>query len=1750
MATRFVRIDLSEEARDYRPIAVEPGVPMLDRSGANARILFRWLGGMVAEPMWEDDLVGFYVRDDQGGRLEEVYCQPASSQDLQGNLRDELAKLHQRLDQSRGETKTERTLRKVLLRSFQDVVDNPGRTDHDSYFFKYKDVLGNWRLVWCWGYERLDQEPATAVVCTDPECNLLFVRRPGKSPRCPACSGTIVPRKKKHTRRHVSLLLLLLLLLLGLGLWMIRPRLIATPNHLEGTVGSKLDCAVVEKGWFRSKDVTRDAIGVTFDPQVAKFDRSNGSIRLTGQGETGIEFRYHGRTAEVSVNAAASPNPNELVSLELSPAGPIELPLGQMMRLQAFATFGDGRRQQVPSERLKWFSQEKAVPGLELYRDSEVVGAVGATKAGAGPLSVYAKFQGKESNQVAFKSVEADPNVRLAIDVDRTLRIAGEGGRAVLTANSPRGDVELVPSLASFQSGNNKVLKFTNKVGKFAAISPGRSTVTGSHIAAKDPATREFQVCDPAKARLAFDPPSVTVPVNQRADLRLMLEAELDDGGKKETLRAEMLGPDVAYNIAQPEAVRFNPPMLTGLKPAAQFLVSGSIPVLPPASAKVQVVDAAAKKLRITPSAASPLATGQQVALIVEQQAGDSEGWKEVRPDAVEWKNVPKTVVWTPPTENLRPTVTLPPDFQGEAKLDAAVGNAAASVAFKLKDAAPLAADARLVVDREANGKYLAVGQSQRYSVLMDKNGQSEPATDVHWPADFENDYVKWEAPVLTAKREGYTQFLRAEVAGRNVLWHTTTYRPGEYAVEEKQPSKPDWVKIFSQQGSQDVQSVRFPVGATFTDFKVEVHYPDGYTRFVTKKAMLATPESAASALLTADHGKLTGLRPGKTKVNAEFQGVVSKDPLDVEVLADVDIDKIVIEPGSAVLRPGETYDLHAIGYKNGQSIGDITGLGSLTWKSSNTDVARIGGNSVIASSVGQTQVTVERKGFTSFPAQVTVSNAIADELRVVPGAIEMSLGQNLQLGSDVQVLRGSLDVSQQAAVVPESPGVVAFDPATRSLTAKNLGEVTLGVTVGDKLARARVRVGALAIVAGGKLVVEPGSLLLAPGQADRLTVYIETPNGDKIDRTGSAGYTADDPAVAGIDEGIARVKALKTGKTNIAVKVAGFAPVAVPLEVTNEEIKELTADPATEEMAVSEVKALRVFGRADKSGLKELFPQSDLKAAPRKPDVAEVVGDVVRGKTVGEDTIDVAWRDKLKLEVPAKVTENTITGLQIDPKEFTINTSEGKTYEVSAMRGGNRVILTERDGVQLNVTDPNVAAWASGTTVISKAPGQTKVIATLGGEKAEAILNVTEAPPGGLPAGRTDVIADGGYIYDDHGGRVYIGDRRITEIKPAGKVVALRFEPDRYLAGVQAMPQTAKLLRQYENGGFDDVSNDPGVKITQNPDSSIAKMEKSEGGWKVSPVAAGVTTATAALDGQTASMNIEINGAGGANAPLAGALIVNPSTISLWSGETAVIANAEVDPGNGQPHVPVKVKVTAPDNQGIVTADGDKITGRSVGDTTVTVTAENGPSTTINVHVAAADAITINPPEISLQVGQKVTPAVMTQSGSGTDAVAVPAQIESLDTKVLNGDPSSPGQFVALTQGQTQLHAVYRGKEAFAKVSVAGQRFESVRSSYNRSDKTMTIEVLSAAGEGELEYRVFEDGAAAREDWVSNQSEGDARKAVLRTEPLDTSKDEFHLVIEARDKATKSLQKYPLTLVRSVTFEQQNTSPPAPQPK
>ncbi len=152
--------------------------------------------------------------------------------------------------------------------------------------------------------------------------------------------------------------------------------------------------------------------------------------------------------------------------------------------------------------------------------------------------------------------------------------------------------------------------------------------------------------------------------------------------------------------------------------------------------------------------------------------------------------------------------------------------------------------------------------------------------------------------------------------------------------------------------------------------------------------------------------------------------------------------------------------ELHAIGYKDGKSVGDITGLGNLTWKSSKPDVARMSGSSVIASSLGQSEVTVERKGLTSparpgdrfqYDRRRTSRRAQGD--RDVPGR-KPAIGRYRSTSSAVTWTSASRPRPCRRA--PAWCGSIR--PRGPSMPS-GVGAVPLGITMGDKVTRVNVTV-------------------------------------------------------------------------------------------------------------------------------------------------------------------------------------------------------------------------------------------------------------------------------------------------------------------------------------------------------------------------------------------------------------------------------------------------------------------------------------------------------------------------------------------------------------------------------------------------------------------------------------------------------------------------------------------------------------------
>jgi hypothetical protein len=897
MARRFVRIDLTELSRNFQPLVVEPGLPMLDPAEANDKILHRWLGRMIAAPEWDGQSVNFFVRDDSGGRLEEVVCEPATRSDLTEFLGEELATLRQRLEQVRPATPTERAIHKAVSKAFRDLAEDPYRTDLDDYFFRYRDPNGRWRLVWCYGYQRTDQELAPAVICTDPDCNLLFLKRPGAKSKCPSCEALWLAMRAQRSpwRWLAAAALLLLLLLLGGGYyyWRLHPtELIATPGSWSGPAGSPIPFKIAENSLFRrGVDVSPQVAVEADDPAVARFDSSSRSLMAEKAGKTLVHFRLGRLTSAMPVEVKAVKAP--------SPPAPL-------------------------------------------------------------PKS-------------------------------------GEG--------------------------------------------------SNSRVAAKP------------------------------------------TGG-------------------------------------------------------------------------------------------------------------------------------------------------------------------------------------------------------------------------------------------------------------------PQAVKILSDQGP----AVRIPVGVRFDDFRVVAEYPGGLTRVVTRKATYHMTQPADQAPAAADRGRLLGVRPGETVVQAEFDGVRTPQGLQVTVVPGLDVDELRVVPAKARILPGETVALDAIGLKNGKQVGHLTDLGTVVWQSSAAEILRSEGPSVTGLKEGAAEVTAQLGKLSSRPAVIAVVRSISEPLQLGPKALRLQVGESAVLGADLVVTRGTVDLSGQCTATPMQPAVVAYNPETHALVGKSPGTSAVEIAHGDQMATAMVEVVPATPIAG-QILVEPAGATLAPGQEIELRVYTVDGAGNRVDRTALAEFVSSNPKTLFIDDRSAC--ALLPGRVTVGAKLPGIdQPGAAEILVEDEQVTGLILDPAQIAMAVGDHARMRIMGRAP-HGTYELFPQPDLKVAVGgpNPQAVKVVGTTgVDAMTPGQAQVTANWHG-LSGNLPVSVAPNTFGGLRIDPAAFTIHPGDRLEYQLSSVAGGTRRPLGGKDGVKLTLANPSVARGLGGLIVQGVSPGQTAVVAEFRGERATGVLTVE---PGRGAA--VNYASGGRYVLDPYGHLVLPG--------------------------------------------------------------------------------------------------------------------------------------------------------------------------------------------------------------------------------------------------------------------------------------------------------------------------------------------------------------------------------------------------------
>ncbi len=187
MSDILVRVPLSGQT-DFHPLALAPGLPMLDARKLTYQVLLGWFGDLLAEPMLDDDGVTFHLQ--KGGQRQKIVQRSlATEEDLSGTLAGDYERLRKALFDVRPVSPSER----LIFNRLQPPIGN-----FDGYLYKVQTRERSERLVWCWGFQRRTSD-GSATLCSNEDCARLYVKQDSVD-ACPGCGAELAPAQSVRSR--------------------------------------------------------------------------------------------------------------------------------------------------------------------------------------------------------------------------------------------------------------------------------------------------------------------------------------------------------------------------------------------------------------------------------------------------------------------------------------------------------------------------------------------------------------------------------------------------------------------------------------------------------------------------------------------------------------------------------------------------------------------------------------------------------------------------------------------------------------------------------------------------------------------------------------------------------------------------------------------------------------------------------------------------------------------------------------------------------------------------------------------------------------------------------------------------------------------------------------------------------------------------------------------------------------------------------------------------------------------------------------------------------------------------------------------------------------------------------------------------------------------------------------------------------------------------------------------------------------
>ena len=331
-----------------------------------------------------------------------------------------------------------------------------------------------------------------------------------------------------------------------------------------------------------------------------------------------------------------------------------------------------------------------------------------------------------------------------------------------------------------------------------------------------------------------------------------------------------------------------------------------------------------------------------------------------------------------------------------------------------------------------------------------------------------------------------------------------------------------------------------------------------------------------------------------------------------------------------------------AIATYSDNSTADITDVAS--WISADSSIATIDEKGLVrtlkVSSIG---ISASYQGVTSNISTLTITDAIATKVSIIPPTTKLAKGLTLQLQAIATLSDDTTkDVSTQANWQSSNPTVLSVDDQGKA-TAIAAGDATVTATVQGITGQTTVSAVDLTV---SQLQIIPATVQLAIGTTTRLTAIATFADQSTQDVSSQVGWLSSNTAVATVDS-TGLVTGVAAGSTILSASLLGVT-TSTSIQVNNTSVSALQVIPAVTTIALgtkSQLQAIATFADGSTQDV-----SSQVQWSSHDPFIAGVDSlGLVTGSGIGQATV-TATLGAISRSATLTVTNAIATALQVIP--------------------------------------------------------------------------------------------------------------------------------------------------------------------------------------------------------------------------------------------------------------------------------------------------------------------------------------------------------------------------------------------------------------------------------------------------------------------------------------------------------------------